>query len=108
MAITKAEQEFRSSPDLIIIIVKANSTQIYQAIKQALDIRQGIASQVMVAEKVFKDRGLQQYLANISMKVRNSPDPYRRLLMKILRSMRSLVERIGQLSSRYSSVLGGC
>lgn len=67
-AIAKANQDFRSPPDLILIVLKASSIPIYHAIKQALDVVQGIASQVMVAEKVFKDRGLAQYLANISMK----------------------------------------
>lgn len=71
-AIIKAEQDFRNPPDLILIVLKASSIPIYHAIKQALDVVQGIASQVMVAEKVFKDRGLAQYLANISMKVSNS------------------------------------
>lgn len=71
-AIAKAQQDFRSPPDLILIILKASSVPVYHAIKQALDVVQGIASQVMVADKVFKDRGLAQYLANISMKVSNS------------------------------------
>jgi eukaryotic translation initiation factor 2C len=71
-AIDKASQDFRSPPDLILIVLKASSIPIYHAIKQALDVVQGIASQVMVAEKVFKDRGVAQYLANISMKVGNS------------------------------------
>lgn len=71
-AIDKAKEDFRSPPDLIFIVLKASSIPVYRAIKQALDVVQGIASQVMVAEKVFKDRGLAQYLANISMKVSNS------------------------------------
>jgi hypothetical protein len=74
-AINKAEQDFGSPPDLILIVIKTNSIPVYHAIKQALDIVQGIASQVMVAEKVFRDRGLPQYLANISMKVSNSTPP---------------------------------
>jgi hypothetical protein len=72
-AIAKANQDFHSPPDLILIVLKASSIPVYHSIKQALDIVQGTASQVMVAEKVFKDRGLAQYLANISMKVSN-PD----------------------------------
>jgi hypothetical protein len=70
-AIAKASQDFRSPPDLVLIVLKASSIPVYHAIKQALDVVQGIASQVMVAEKVFKERGLAQYLANISMKVSN-------------------------------------
>ncbi len=74
-AISKAEQNFGSPPDLILIVLKANSIPIYHGIKQSLDVIQGIASQVMVAEKVFKDRGQPQYLANISMKVSSSAPP---------------------------------
>lgn len=71
-AITKAEQDFGSPPDLILVVLKTSSIPIYHAIKQALDVVHGIACQVMVADKVFKERGQQQYLANISMKVSNS------------------------------------
>jgi len=74
-AIAKANQDFRCPPDLILIILKASSIPVYHSIKQALDVVQGTASQVMVAEKVFRDRGLAQYLANISMKVSNSASP---------------------------------
>ena len=68
-AINKAEQDFGRQPDLIIVVLKTSSIPVYRAVKQALEIGHGIASQVMLAEKVFKDRGQPQYLANISMKV---------------------------------------
>lgn len=70
-SVAKAQRDFGSAPDLILIILKASSVPMYAAIKQALDIGYGIASQGMVAEKVFKGRGLAQYLANISLKVYN-------------------------------------
>jgi eukaryotic translation initiation factor 2C len=69
-AVQKAEQHFSgSTPDLILAILPKSSVSLYTALKSALDIHYGIASQVMLAEKALKERGQAQYIANIAMKV---------------------------------------
>jgi eukaryotic translation initiation factor 2C len=68
-AIQKATQTFGAPPDLILVLLPKASIPLYVALKSALDIHYGIASQVMLAEKALKERGQAQYIANIAMKV---------------------------------------
>ncbi len=67
--IGKAQNGFGSRPDLILFLLQGASVPLYTALKHALDISEGIASQVMVFEKACKERGQAQYIANVSMKV---------------------------------------
>lgn len=69
-AIKKANIKYHKDPDVIFFVLQGISTQIYQLVKMGLDVKQGIASQVMLEDKGFLNaRGLQQYVANIGMKV---------------------------------------
>jgi hypothetical protein len=71
-AIDKAKAAFGGPPDVIFHLLKGSSIPIYQAIKSALDVHLGIASQVMLMDKALGGRGQAQYIANIALKVRRS------------------------------------
>lgn len=71
-AIGKAQSLFGLAPDLIFLLIQGTSVPLYTAVKNSLDVNKGIASQVMLIEKALKDRGQQQYIANIAMKACSS------------------------------------
>lgn len=68
-ACQKARSKFNADPNVIFFVLQGASTQIYQLLKMGLDVKKGIASQVMLQEKAFSGKGTQQYIANIAMKV---------------------------------------
>jgi eukaryotic translation initiation factor 2C len=54
---------------LVFIVIQGASTELYKMLKYALDTQFGVPSQVMLEERAFRERGQDQYLANIAMKV---------------------------------------
>lgn len=64
----KATEVFGADPDVIFFLFVEVDTQLYQVIKQGMDLHVGIASQCMVQTKIKFDRP-EQYIGNISMKV---------------------------------------
>jgi hypothetical protein len=80
-AINKAQSLFSLAPDVIFLLMQGASVPLYTAIKNSLDVNEGIASQVMLVEKALKDRGQPQYIANIAMKVCGAPSMLNLLLI---------------------------
>lgn len=69
-AIKKAKAKYNQGPNVIFFVLQGMSNQIYQLLKMGLDVKLGIPSQVMLEDKGFlNQKGLQQYVANIAMKV---------------------------------------
>ena len=66
-SIQKARNEFGIPPDVILVLLEAPTIPLYRAIKNALDVREGVASQIMAGEKALKCQP--QYIANIALKV---------------------------------------
>ena len=64
-----ATRKFGAPPDVIFFVLQGSSSQTYSFVKMGLDVKMGIASQVMLQEKALTGRGTAQYLANIAMKV---------------------------------------
>lgn len=68
-AIAKGRGAFGETPDLLLCLLRTSDIPLYQAIKLNLDLRLGIASQVMSAAKAITGRSNAQYLGNIMLKV---------------------------------------
>lgn len=68
-ACAAASGKFGARPDVLYFVLQSSSAQIYQVLKMGLDVKTGIASQVMLQDKAITSRGAAQYLANIAMKV---------------------------------------
>lgn len=56
-------------PNLIMFLLPTNAVEPYATIKAICDTQFGIASQCMLAEKALSEKGQQQYLGNIALKV---------------------------------------
>ena len=61
---------FNRKPNLFFILLHDGANPlIYKLIKSVCEVDQGVASQVMIAEKATSSRGQVQYLANVGLKV---------------------------------------
>lgn len=56
-------------PDLLMFILQDDNAEIYRQIKVACEVDNGIASQCMIAAKALKERGQEQFLGNLALKV---------------------------------------
>lgn len=56
-------------PNLIVFLLPVASVEPYATIKNICDTQYGVASQCMIVEKAFSQKGQQQYLGNIALKV---------------------------------------
>ena len=83
---SKAKGTFGSTPDIIFFLLHGANIPVYKAVKDCCDVQFGVASQgklldsldlahqilisaVMLVEKALSERGQQQYLGNIGLKV---------------------------------------
>lgn len=67
-AIGKAQNAFGEPPSLVLCILDCADVPLYKSIKITLDLRLGVASQVMVKAKAISGRSNDQYLGNIMAK----------------------------------------
>jgi hypothetical protein len=68
-AIEQTIKTFNPKPSLILVLLSNNSTQLYQGLKALCDVRLGVATVCMLNNKVRKERGQDQYFANVALKV---------------------------------------
>ncbi|KAI9666996.1 MAG: hypothetical protein M1829_005603 [Trizodia sp. TS-e1964] len=67
---SKTANEFSGKPQLLFFLFSGANDRLYQGIKNTCDIQFGVATQVMLVEKsIGNQKGQQQYLANIGLKV---------------------------------------
>lgn len=65
----KVETHTGARPNLVMFLLPTISVEPYATIKNICDTQYGIASQCMIVEKAFSQKGQQQYLGNIALKV---------------------------------------